>query len=128
VRDPAERPDRQQGLLVHAAEEERVVRAVTEEVLRDRREYEGADQQQDDRDPAGDRDAVLLEAAPDLLPVAARLDVDVVEIGRDFVGRGRSGQAAAAASCSAEELPLDVGHGARTVAQWPRGLEPDRKP
>ena len=49
---------------------------------------------------AGDRDLVAAEAAPDLLPVAARLDLDLAELGPGL-DRDRAGEAGAAA----EDLP-----------------------
>ena len=54
--DPRERPDRL-ALRVHRRVEE-VVRAMAEDRLRDRRADEGVEDQQDDRDAAGDRDLV----------------------------------------------------------------------
>src|SRR5207248_1091431 len=51
--------------------DEEVVRAVAEEVPRDRRADEGDQDQEDDEHAARDGDAIALEAAPDELPVAA---------------------------------------------------------
>jgi len=78
VGDRAERADRLAGRRQRRVEE--VVRPVTEEVACDRRADERQQEQQDDRDAAADRDLVALEAPPDLLPVATRLDLELAEL------------------------------------------------
>ena len=83
------------ALRVHRRIEE-VVRAVAEQRLRDRRADEGSQDEQDDRDAAADRDLVALEAAPDLLPVPTRLDLDLAELDPGLE-RDRAGHACACA-------------------------------
>ena len=87
------RPDREQILVDAAARDEEVVRPVAEEVLGEPRADEGDEEQEDDEDAAHDRDLVALEPPPDLLPVAAGLDLDLAELGRihpsDEPRRGR---------------------------------------
>ena len=99
---------RQQGVRI-GAEREQVAGAVAQEARGDRRPDEAGDDQEDDVHTARDRDPVLLEAEPDLLPVPtggdrleafaqlrARLDRDrrsQPRTGRDHVGilaRGHS--------------------------------------
>jgi hypothetical protein len=73
--DVRQRPD---GQLLDAGAPRvlvEVVDAVAEEVRRDRPTGDGDDDEQDQEDPAADRDLVAPEAPPDLLPVPAGADL-----------------------------------------------------
>ena len=72
--DLGQRADRLQRVRVDAVRED-VVRAVAEDLRGDGAAEERGEQKQDDEDAGHDGDAVLPEAQPDLLPVAARLDL-----------------------------------------------------
>ena len=63
------------GSVVTVAEGVDVVRPVPEESFDERCADERDQQQGDDEDPPADRDPVAAKAEPDLLPVAARLDL-----------------------------------------------------
>ena len=84
--------DRQQADAVDGCgAREDVVRAVADEVLRDRRADEGDPDQEDDEDAARDRDLVAAEAAPDELPVASGLyRFDLAEVGAALDADGRA--------------------------------------
>src|SRR5437899_4547140 len=82
VVDPRQGADRL-ALRVHRRVV-KVVRAVAENRLGDRRTRERYEDEQDDRDPSTDRDLVSSETTPDLLPVAASFDLDLAELDARF--------------------------------------------
>src|SRR5205085_10173999 len=88
--------ERQLRRLVERLLREDVVRAVPEQVGSDRRAAEGEEEEEDDEHPAADYHLVAAEAAPDLLPVAARANrFDLAELpaelGGDRAGESRLG-------------------------------------
>ena len=90
-------PDRDERGRVDAFAREDVVRPVAEPLLGERRAGEGRDEEEDDEEAARDRDLVAAEPAPDLLPVAASLDVgDLAELAagleRDLGGETCAGR------------------------------------
>ena len=72
---------------------ELVVRAVAKDVGGERRSPERRDEQEDNEDPARNRDLVSFEAAPDVLPVASRdylLDLAQLAVSLDRDGGGET--------------------------------------
>ena len=61
----------QQLIVDRVRADEDVVRAVTEDAGGERRAHEGKQEQEDDEDPAADRQAIASQPEPDLLPVTA---------------------------------------------------------
>ena len=73
VDDIAPGADRERGVVdpVH----ENIVRAVTDDLLRDPRARVAKEDEEDEEEDAPDRDLVALEPLPDLIPVPACLDL-----------------------------------------------------
>jgi len=84
------RPDRERFVSVQTGIEVQGGRAVSEIVRRDRAAEDRQEDQEDDEDAAADRDLVVAEAAPDLLPVPARAnDIDLSELAPGLDGDRR---------------------------------------